>query len=801
MNIVEEAIVFLSSRCDGAYEIDGAGWNKIDSRIGHSLSDQLKEGRSLTLKQRQLVNRIIRKYKRQFPNWEQIEPELTPWVKAAEKEAEVKKIAKAKAEEGLPKLDFKEGKFYLYTTYESRSLAKRIPRGRWIAEDKAWRYLSSEPVITAITEVQADLKTITPAAIRILKKSLQQEAERQEKIKRVVTIKMDQEVDLNLPLKTKPFDHQLKAMKIATTLDHSALLMEQGTGKTLAAIGTVVYRYLKGQVKRVLVIAPKSVLPEWARQIKEHTDLPYKAAALDGKKKKETLDNWEDGEGINIISINYESTWRLTEELINWKPDMIICDESQKIKNARSEQSKAIHKIAQAAKYRMILTGTPVSQTPLDFFSQYKFLDPQVFGYSYPKFRDRYAIMGGYGNYQVVGYQNEEELAEKAHSIAYRVTKEEAVDLPEAVDQTLYVDLEPKAQKLYDEMAEEAILKLAEEESVTAPIVLTQLLRLQQITGGFLKSDETEELYQVSNSKLSLLKETVEDLIEAGKKLVIFARFVPEVESISNFLKELGVNHRTLTGKTKDRGEAINSFQNNPDCKVFIAQISTGGVGITLTAADTAIFYSLNFSLNDYEQAKARIHRIGQTKKVTYIHLVARHTVDEEVTERLRSKKEVAVKYVDDLKNLFIKGEGKMAKQLESKLNQLKEQLENGEEVTVTDVNTNEATGTEEVKETKKNKKNKKEKAPKAEKAPKEPKEKKEKAPKEKKEKVEKEPAEDLVTVAQLSEELGIAPADLRKKLRKSGLEKPSGRWEWTQDHADLDVIRTWTAEEDEAAE
>src|SRR5690606_15945839 len=156
---------------------------------------------------------------------------------------------------------------------------------------------------------------------------------------------------------------------------------------------------------------------------------------IEGKrdKKVDLIHNWETGEGLHVIVVNYESTWRLEDDLLKWRPDMIICDESQKIKNARAKQSKSIIKLGRKAKYKLILTGTPVTQNPLDLFSQYQFLEPSIFGNSFVRFRDRYAVMGGFNNYEIVRFQNLEELAEKAHSVAYRVTKEEALDLPDIV--------------------------------------------------------------------------------------------------------------------------------------------------------------------------------------------------------------------------------------------------------------------------------------------------------------------------------------------------------------------------------
>jgi SNF2 family DNA or RNA helicase len=333
---------------------------------------------------------------------------------------------------------------------------------------------------------------------------------------------------------------------------------------------------------------------------------------------------------------------------------MIICDESQRIKTPSAQQSKAMHRLGKAAKYRLILTGTPVTQGPLDFFSQYKFLDPAIFGNSYYAFRARYAIMGGFENRQIIGYRNLPELIRKAHSVAFRVTKAEALDLPPFTDQVLYCELERKAMSIYAQLKKESVAELSEEKVLTATNVLSRLLRLSQITGGYL-GDGEGRIEEVSKAKMKLLEETLEDLLGAGKKVIIFARFLPEIGGILKLLEQKNVNYSWITGEVKmaERGEAVRRFQEDEDCRVFVAQIQTAGLGITLTAADTAIFYSLDYSFANYDQARARLHRIGQRNAVTYIHLTARGTVDEKILDALKAKKNVADEVVDNWRAYF----------------------------------------------------------------------------------------------------------------------------------------------------
>jgi len=402
---------------------------------------------------------------------------------------------------------------------------------------------------------------------------------------------------------------------------------------------------------------------------------------------------------------------------------------------------------------------------------------------------------------KIKGFSNLEELSAKAHSIAYRVTKEEALDLPDEISQDLVVELDPKAEKLYNQMMEDSILKLSEETTITAPIAITQVLRLQQIAGGFLKDPETDKVIQVSNSKLNLWKDTMTDLLAAGKKVVVFARFRPEIEAMEKHLKQKRIGHVKLVGGVKDRGSIIKKFQDDPNTKVIIAQISTGGVGITLTAADTAIFYSTGYSLTEYEQAKARIHRIGQTNKVTYIHLISKDTVDEEVFKALQEKRDLARLTVDQFKELIFKGDKKMTKSLDEKLKALRKDVEDIREDEETKTKTakaqeekdmtNKNNAVEEVEEVeveetedviveeavteeapkKRTSRRGKKAAAKTD------------APKEDEEEA------SVVKLSEIAEKIGQTPATLRRKLRSLGIEKPGSRWEWPVGHADLKTI------------
>ena len=432
------------------------------------------------------------------------------------------------------------------------------------------------------------------------------------------------------------------------------------TGKTKVAIDCVGYIFLHDPNfnKKVLVISPSSVVPVWQNEFNDHANYPCEIKPLTGPsvKRIDALESWKvNSDAVNVAIINYESSWRISDELTTWKPDVLILDEMQRVKTPGTRQSKATHLIAAKCRYRLGLSGTPVTQSPLDLFSEYKALDPSIFGRSYYSFRNHYAIMGGFQRHQVVAFKNLPELVEKAHRIAFRVTKEEALDLPEFTDQTIYCELEPKAQRLYDQMKKTSVMEMESEKSITAVNVLAKLLRLSQITGGFIPDPEDGRPEMVSSAKYDLLRETVSDLLDAGKKVVVFARFVPEIKAICRYLDNANIRYSLIMGEVPQdqRGEMVRQFQEDPQVKVFVAQIQTAGLGITLTAADTAIFYSLDYSFANYDQARCRIHRIGQKNACTYIHLIAQGTVDEKIMAALKQKKSVADMVVDGWRDMF----------------------------------------------------------------------------------------------------------------------------------------------------
>lgn len=477
---------------------------------------------------------------------------------------------------------------------------------------------------------------------------------------------------LPYPVKANLYKHQIRGANMALrafgALDAKTPgggfgeLFEMGCGKTLTTIAVAGALYNLGKIDRVLVVAPTSVCSVWPHDLNQFATFPWEARVLLGDKKKRLkalneLENWP-FKALRIAVINYESTHRdgIFEALVAYKPDLIVCDESQRIKNPSAAQSKALHKLGDAAPFRMILSGTPVQNNAVDLYSQYRFLDPAVYGANFYAFKNRYCIMGGYGQHQIVGYRNMDELVEKEHSVAYRVTKEECLDLPQQTFINRYVQFTDAEQAIYEQLRKSSFLELETGENVTATTILTMYLRLMQLTGGFLTADESTRPKQVNTAKLDALADIVDDyVVDAGKKLVIFARFRAEIAAIENLLRLRKIQYGSIYGDVpmEERGKIVDDFQTNPDTKVFVAQIQTAGLGITLHAASTAVFYSYDYNYANYAQALARIHRIGQRLPVTYIHLVVDGSIDEKILAALENKEDMAKTVVDSWREVL----------------------------------------------------------------------------------------------------------------------------------------------------
>jgi len=462
--------------------------------------------------------------------------------------------------------------------------------------------------------------------------------------------------------KTEPYKHQRDALEKCWDKEAFAIFAEMGTGKTKIALDNACILYNKGKIDRLLVVAPKGAYMNWVDQeIPIHVPdyIEKKVVAWKqstSQKYKEQLKNIMDNQDyrLKIMVMNVEafSTKKGTKfaNLFLIGKSMMIVDESTTIKNPKAKRTKSILSLSKQTKYRRILTGSPVTRSPMDLWSQMDFLDPYILGQSsYYAFRTRYAVVieataaGGTHRYQkIVKFQNLKELGDSISPHSYRILKKDCLDLPDKVYTKRFVELTEEQTKAYSQMRENAI-SIIGKSSITAVNVLTQLIRLHQIICGHMKTD-TNEIIDIHNNRLSQLMQILD---ETSGKVIIWANYVHDIHSIEKSVKkEYGDNsYCTYYGGTKqeDRQKCINEFQDpNSKLRFFIGNTQTGGYGITLTAASTVVYYSNNYDLEKRIQSEDRAHRIGQENKVLYIDLVAKGTVDEKIIRSLRSKVNIA---------------------------------------------------------------------------------------------------------------------------------------------------------------
>lgn len=475
--------------------------------------------------------------------------------------------------------------------------------------------------------------------------------------------KQDQNAELKYDFQdnirnAKLMRHQQVAGNIAFELyknGHSGVMldMEMGTGKTMSAMAVV--GALK-DVRKVLVICPKISLGVWEREYEKFANYDYLICPLNGTAKKRLalmqyqMEN-EDMHDKSIVVINYEYVFTFEKILAKWKPDMIICDESHRIKSPNAQQTKSILRLGNLAKYKMCLTGTPLTNNILDFFSQYKFLDSSVLGDSFVAYKNKYIITGMFNEYLRPNPVTFPELKYRLGTISYRVTKEECLDLPEFTDIYIPVEFEDKNLKLYKEFEKEFVVWLNEHTKVTTENALTQTLKLRQLTGGFCydyDADMNRSTVNFDDAKASACIELIKDIVANGNKVIVFAEFQAEIEKIKEMCDSAKISAVTYYGGTseKKKDEAYKEFVDG-DAMVFIGQIESAGISITLTNAKYTIFYSTGYKYGSYDQARSRMHRKGQTQKCTYYHLVVKHTIDDRINRALDLKEKLAETIID----------------------------------------------------------------------------------------------------------------------------------------------------------
>jgi len=476
-------------------------------------------------------------------------------------------------------------------------------------------------------------------------------------------------MSVNYKFKCKPFDHQLSALDTGWDRPEFGLFMEMGTGKSKVLIDNMGLLYQAGRINFALVIAPKGVYRNWvSKEIPEHMseDIPHRVirwVASPNKTQQAEMRSVKDKfDGLTIFVMNVEAFSSLKgKQGGEWMAralgphGLIAIDESTTIKNHKAKRTKNLMKIASGFKYKRLLTGSPVTKSPMDIYAQCEFLRPGLLGYdSYYAFQGRYAIvqrktMGSHAFQQIVGFRNLDELTNKIDMFSYRVLKKDCLDLPDKIYTVRYVGMTTDQVNMYNQIRQHAMVLLENGEMSTAPAVITQMLRLQQILSGHLKTDDGDTIYFPSK-RMDSLKEILE---EHDGKAIIWSRFRYDIQQITRTLNEIFGEGSAASyyGDTSDdvRQSIVQTFQNpNSKLRFFVGNPATAGYGLTLTEANLVVYYANDFNLETRAQSEDRAHRIGQKNNVTYVDLITEDTIDEKIVKSLQAKIDIGARVLGE---------------------------------------------------------------------------------------------------------------------------------------------------------
>ncbi len=478
----------------------------------------------------------------------------------------------------------------------------------------------------------------------------------------------------------KPWEHQEKAIALSFRLRDMALLWEVGTGKTSACINILRGRYaIHKRLLRTLIFAPPVVLRNWRREIGVHSRIsPNDVVVLSnngGKRLKALQDAiYDDGtltySRPRILVTNYEAVQNKEVHAILklWEPEILVCDEAHRCKDYKGKRANLVAELSEKAKHRYVLTGTPILNSSMDLFMQYKILDGgETFGKNFFAFRGQFFEDDNAGMPSHIHFPKYvprpgtyNEFQRRVYSKATRAVKSECLDLPPLIKVTKEVELSDEQRRMYTEMKDEYLTYVKKESesgrpaAVVAQLAIVKALRLQQIVSGFAK-DEMGRVHALENvPRLHVLKETIEEITSQGSKVIVWARFKENYRQIVKILDELKLGFAQLHGEIKDKNEEITKFTKDPDCMVMVANQRAGGIGVNLVEASYSVYYSKDFSLESDIQSEGRNYRGGSEihQKVTRIDFVATNTIDELVDEALKAKLNVASVILDWQKKL-----------------------------------------------------------------------------------------------------------------------------------------------------
>jgi SNF2 family DNA or RNA helicase len=456
--------------------------------------------------------------------------------------------------------------------------------------------------------------------------------------------------------KTTPYEHQKTALQKSWDKESYAFFMEMGTGKTKVAVDNIALLRLHKGITGVLIIAPKSVYTVWAYdEIEKHMspDVKYSTYIWNIDKPKRLKEAYKINKDLTIFCMNVEALsttrgYKAAVEYLTKHKAITIIDESTTIKNHKAIRTNNVLKLGSFSKYRRILTGSPVTKSPLDLYTQCDFLNTSHLGFSsYYSFRNRYCVTHrldlGNGRYTEIPkyYVHVDELEEKLKKFSFRVTKDECLDLPPKQYAKRYVELNEEQQKVYSSLKQIA-LAIVQDETVSYNNKLTEIIKLHQVGNGFIKTNDGE-LKEFKNPKLHALSDIID---EADGKIIIWANYIYNIENIIHFLQEKYGKQSVVANygavDSAKRTIAMKRFQEDPTCRFFVGNPSTGGFGLTLTAATNVVYFSNSFNFEVRRQSEDRAHRSGQTKTVLYTDIICKNTLDERILSSLSNKNKLA---------------------------------------------------------------------------------------------------------------------------------------------------------------
>ena len=459
------------------------------------------------------------------------------------------------------------------------------------------------------------------------------------------------------PYKTKPYEHQRNALNESAQKVQWAYFMEMGTGKTKVTIDNMAFLYFQKKITSALIIAPKSVYTVWETEIQTHIpeEVEYKIFKWNLDKQKD-LEKLNKAKELRIFLINVEalSTKRgfqaCVEYLSKNKLNFVALDESTTIKNRSAKRTKNILGLRPISHIRRILTGSPITKSPLDLYTQCQFLSPELLGFSsYLAFRNRYAEMTdipvGSGRFISVPkyYKRLEELETRLQQFSTRIRKDQCLDLKPKIRQKRYIELEGDGKKIYEKLRTTA-LAIVEDSTISFSNKLTEIIKLHQVCNGFTKNDDGQ-IMALHKSKLNALEEILE---ETDGKVIIWANYIYNIKEIIGFLEQKYGKESVVSiyGEVdvEDRKKAVERIQTDEKTRFMVGNPTTGGFGLTLTACNTVIYFSNNYNLEVRKQSEDRAHRMGQTGSVVYIDIVAKNTLDEAIMKSLTNKGQIAAK-------------------------------------------------------------------------------------------------------------------------------------------------------------